>query len=252
MSIMPTRLHPAQRRRSQSARSKRIWHQARQRGWSGVVTFDPSFHVDQMAPSTTVSSHQGCAQKGVLSVLAIEIRCAISTLALLARGKLAQPNDLVGSNIEFADGSVSRIYRETCMLGLETAPHVMLAVRFRLRFIGSSRLGHALFRFESLFNTLLFGAHRGFYSKLWITDRTTDYYRGIYEWEDEKSAIEYAETLRIVLAPWVQRGSFAYRIMNGVSRPDFLEGRLPFPLHEDDRWCSPVRARVDTHPLDGV
>jgi hypothetical protein len=216
------------------------------------VTFDPCFHVDQTAPSTIMSSYQGRTQKRVLSVLTIEIRCAISTLALIARGKLAQPNDLVDSNIEFADGSVSTIYRETCMRGLETAPHVMLAVRFRLRFIGSSRLGHALFRFESIFNTLLFAAHRGFHSKLWITDRKTDYYRGIYEWEDEKSAIEYAETLRIVLAPWVQRGSFAYRIMNGVSRPDFLEGRLPFPVHEDDRWCSPVRASVDTHPLNGM
>jgi hypothetical protein len=216
------------------------------------MTFDPCFHVDQTAPSTIMSSYQGRTQRSVLSVLAIEIRCAISTLALIARHKLGQPNDLVDSHIEFADGSVSRIYRETRMRGLETAPHVMLAVRFRLRFIGSSRLGHALFRFESLFNTLLFAAHHGFHSKLWITDRKTDYYRGIYEWEDEKSAIEYAETLRIVLAPWVQRGSLAYRIMSGVSRPDFLEGRLPFPVHEDDRWCSPVRASVDTRPLNGM
>ena len=199
-----------------------------------------------------MSSPQRHARKSVLSVLAIETRCAVSTLGLIARHKLGQPTDLVDSHIEFADESVSRIYRETTMRGLETAPHVMLAVRFRLRFIGSSRLGHALFRFESLFNTLLFAAHLGFHSKLWITDPKTDYYRGIYEWEDEKSAIEYAETLRIVLAPWVQRESFAYRIMNGVSRSDFLEGRLPFPVHEDDRWCSPVRASVDTHPLDGM
>jgi len=134
----------------------------------------------------------------------------------------------------------------------ETTPQVMLAVRFRLRFIGSSRLGHALFRFESLFNTLLFAAHRGFHSKLWLTDLATDYYRGIYEWENEKSAIEYAETLRIVLAPWAQTGSFAYQIMSGVSRPDFLEGRLPYPVHEDDRWCSPVRASVTALRLDGV
>lgn len=199
-----------------------------------------------------MSSYQGRTQKRVLSVLAIEIRCAISTLALIARGKLAQPNDLVDSNIEFTDGSVSRIYRETSMRDLETTPQVMLAVRFRLRFIGSSRLGHALFRFESLFNTLLFAAHRGFHSKLWLTDPTTDHYRGIYEWEDKESAIEYAETLRIVLAPWVATGSLAYRIMSGVSRPDFLEGRFPYPVDEDDRWCSPVRASIDSHQLDGV
>ena len=199
-----------------------------------------------------MSSRQTPTRKSALSVLAIETRCAISTLGLLARGKLAQPNDLVDSHVEFADGSVSRIYRETSMRDPESPPQVMLAVRFRLRLIGSSRLGHALFRFESLFNTLLFAAHRGFHSKLWLTDPRTDYYRGIYEWADEESAIEYAETLRIVLAPWVKRGSVAYRIMRGVGRPDFLEGRLPFPVEQDDRWCSPVRASVDAHRRDDV
>jgi len=199
-----------------------------------------------------MSRHQGRTRKSVLSVLAIEIRCAISTLGLIARGKLAQPKDLVDSHIEFADGSISRIYRETTMRDLETTPQVILGVRLRLRFIGSSRLGHALFRFESLFNTLLFAAHRGFHSKLWLTDPATDYYRGIYEWEDEESAIEYAETLRIVLAPWVETGSFAYRIMSGLSRPDFLEGRAPYPVDEVDRWCSPVRTSVTAHRLNGV
>jgi hypothetical protein len=201
-----------------------------------------------------MSSQQRQARKSVLSVLAIEIWCAMSTLGLLARRKLGQPTDLVDSHIEFADGSVSRIYRETTMRDLETTPQVMLAVRFRLRFIGSSRLGHALFRFESLFNTLLFAAHRGFHSKLWLTDRATDYYRGIYEWEDHRSAIEYAETLRIVLAPWAQTGSFAYRIMNGVSRSEFLEGRLPIadPGHKDDGWWLPARAGTVATRLDGV
>jgi hypothetical protein len=199
-----------------------------------------------------MGSSQNHVRKSVLSVLAIETRCAISTLGLVIRRRLGQPNDLVDSHIGFADGSVSRIYRETSMRGISTTPHVMLAVRFRLRCIGSSRLGHALFRFESLFNTLLFAAHLGFHSKLWLTDRTTGYYRGIYEWEDSESALDYAETLRIVLAPWVQRGSFAYRIMIGVSRPDFLEGRFPYPVQEDDRWCSPEPASVTAHRLDRV
>jgi hypothetical protein len=201
-----------------------------------------------------MSSSQRHARKSVLSVLAIETRCALSTLGLMIRRRLAQPNDLVDSKIEFADGSVSRIYRETTLRGLETTPQVMLAVRFRLRFIGSSRLGHALFRFESLFNTLLFAAHRGFHSKLWLTDRATTYYRGIYEWEDSESALEYAETLRIVLAPWVQAGSFAYRIVKGVGRLDFLEGQLAVehPVHEDDGWWLPRRAGATATRHHGV
>lgn len=198
---------------------------------------------------TIMTSQQG--RKSVLSVLATEMKCAVSTLGLIARRKLRQPNDLVDSHVEFADGSVSRIYRETSMRDRETTPQVMLAVRFRLRLIGSSRLGHALFRFESLFNTLLFAAHRGFHSKLWLTDPATDFYRGIYEWEDNGSAIEYAETLRIVLAPWVQKGSFAYRLISGVRRTRFLEGRLPvaYAEHEDDRWWLPARESVIANRL---
>ncbi len=194
-----------------------------------------------------MTSQQGHTRKSVLTVLAIEMRCAVSTLGLIAGRKLRQPNDLVNSHIEFADGSVSRIYRETSMRHVETTPQVMLAVRFRLRFIGSSRLGHALFRFESLFNTLLFAAHRGFHNKLWLTDRATDFYRGIYEWEDDESATEYAETLRVVLAPWVRTGSFAYRVISGVRRTQFLEGRLPvtYSWHENDRWWLPARATVN-------
>ncbi|HSO49219.1 MAG TPA: hypothetical protein VLS86_01615, partial [Acidimicrobiia bacterium] len=64
------------------------------------------------------------ARKRVLSVLAIEIRCAISTLGLIARRKLAQPKDLVQSQLEFADGSISRVYRETTKRDLETTPQV--------------------------------------------------------------------------------------------------------------------------------
>ena len=122
----------------------------------------------------------------------------------------------------------------------------MLAVRFRLRFIGSSRVGHALFRFESLFNTLLFAAHRGFHTKLWLTDRDTGFYRGIYEWEDEDSAIKYAETLRVVLAPWAQEGTFAYRVIQGARRPDYLKGRIPasVDISREDEWWMPVATGV--------
>ena len=118
------------------------------------------------------------AQKSVLTVLAIEIRCAISTLGLITRRKLVQATDLVNSHIEFTDGSVSRIYRETTMRDLETTPQVMLGVRFQssAHWIEPSRPCPLPIRVP--FNTLLFAAHRGFHSKLWLTDPTTDYYEG--------------------------------------------------------------------------
>ncbi len=175
------------------------------------------------------------APKGRLAVLFAEIRCVLGTLGLLGRGALAQPRENVGRVVEFADGTQSRIYRETVMRGRADDGLVLLAVRFRLRLIGSSRLGHWLFRRESVLNTVLFAAHDGFQTKLWLTDSSTMYYRGIYEWQGRVSAEEYAETLRVVLQPWVERGSFAYRVIENHSRQDYLGG-----LVADGEGSSPV------------
>ena len=179
-----------------------------------------------------------------LTVIWAELKCFLSTLSLLVRGQIRMPRDMVGRKMVFADGTQSEIYRETAMRHLGIAPRVILAVRFRLRLIGSSRVGHALFRFESLFNTVLFAAHRGFHTKLWLTDRSTNYYRGIYEWRDGESAATYAEVLRVVLAPWVQPGSFAYRVIDGIRRPEFLEGQIVRDSSEppEDLWWLPTRS----------
>jgi hypothetical protein len=164
------------------------------------------------------------------------------------------PREMVGREIVFADGTRSAIYRETAMRDVGTSPQVMLTVRFRLRLIGSSTVGHALFRFESLFNTLLFAAHLGFHTKLWLTDRATDYYRGIYEWQDPESAEAYAEILRVVLSPWVEIGSFAYRIIEGTPRPEFLSGQvLPDSSYvPEDLWWLPQRSLRPTERSDGT
>jgi hypothetical protein len=189
-----------------------------------------------------------------MTVVGAEFRCALSTLFLLVRGQIRMPRQMVSREILFADGTRSAIYRETAIRDVGTSPQVMLTVRFRLRLIGSSTVGHALFRFESLFNTLLFAAHRGFHTKLWLTDRATDYYRGIYEWQDAESAAAYAEILRVVLFPWVQTGSFAYRVTDGMQRPEFLEGQFvpDSSLIPEDLWWLPERSVRSTEQSDGT
>jgi hypothetical protein len=190
--------------------------------------------IDNGAPS-------GRREKSGLSVLIAEGRCVVGTLVLLARNEIALPVDNVGREVGFADGSRSEVYRETAMRKRQYPGLVLLVVRFRLRFIGTSRLAHWLFRLESLLNTLLFAAHRGFQTKLWLTDRKTWFYRGIYEWEGEEAAVEYAETLRVVLRPWVQRGSFAYRIIRDLSRVEYLDGaEMEKPPGRDAAWAAAV------------
>ena len=167
-------------------------------------------------------AHLTPVAKGAFSVLLIETSCVLRTLWLLIRNRIAQPRANVRRPIVFADGTRSVVYRETAMRARHLDNLVLIVVRFRLRIIGSSRVAHWLFRVESLLNTLLFAAHPGFETKLWLTDRQTGYYRGIYEWRGHREADEYAETLRVVLRPWVERGSFAYQVIEGVSRADYL------------------------------
>lgn len=189
-----------------------------------------------------------------VTVARTEIRCVLSTLLLLARRQIRMPREMVGREIMFANGTRSTVYRETVMRDVATSPRAMLSVRFRLRLIGSSTRGHALFRIESLFNTLLFAAHRGFHSKLWLTDRVTDYYRGIYEWQDAESAAAYAEVLRVVLSPWVQAGSFAYRVIDGIRRPELLEGEVAPDSSDapEDLWWLPERLVASIESTDGT
>ena len=180
-----------------------------------------------------------------LRVAVAELRCAVSTIGLLARHRLVLASSSVGMTVTFGDGSVSRVYRETVLRGRADDPGVVIAVKFRLRWIGTNRIWHALFRIESMFNTLLFAAHEGFHTKLWLTDLDTGYYRGIYEWRDPRSAVDYLETLRVVLRPWVEKESFACQVLE-TSRDDYLSG-LSRTTHDDSSsalWWLPVVERA--------
>ena len=178
----------------------------------------------------------------LLNVMLIELRCMLRTLVMLAAGKIEMPGRERGRTITFSDGSSSRIYRETTLIAGRSVDPVLLVVRFRLRLIGTNRLAHALFRFESLFNTVLFAAHRGFRTKLWLTDLTTGFYRGVYEWDGLDSATEYAEVLRVVLRPWVEKDSFAYRFLERFDRDSYLDGQVDGVAENESAmlWWLPV------------
>ena len=216
------------------------------------MTFDSGFRRDPATPSPIMSRQQRRTPKSALSVLAIEMRCAISTLGLITRCKLRQPNDL--------GGFTNRVRRRVGLEDLSGNLHARLGDASS----GDARraVSSAAYRVESSWACPLpirvSFQHLAVRSASRLSQQAMAHgwcdgpLPRIYEWEDEESATEYAETLRIVLAPWVQTGSLAYQIMSGVSRPDYLEGRLPYPVHEEDRWCSPARACVATHRLEGV
>ena len=148
--------------------------------------------------------------------------CALNSVMLLARRRLRLPKRNVGHELAFADGTTSRIYRETVLTGASTPSPVLLVVQFRLRLIGHSWLLHALFRAESLLNTPLFAGFPGFRSKLWITDERTGVYRGVYEWDGAKRAVGYATAITALLRLLSVSGSVDAHLTPGVRRDEFL------------------------------
>lgn len=97
----------------------------------------------------------------------------------------------------------------------------VLIVGFRLRGV-RSRCAHAVFRFESLFDTPLFVGFPGLASKLWMAHDTQGLYRGVYEWDGAHRAEDYARALWWVLALVSAPESIRYHVVSGLRRDELL------------------------------
>ncbi len=118
---------------------------------------------------------------------------------MVARRRLHQPSGQVGRRFRFADGTASVVYRETAIDRPPTAAPAVLVVTFQLRYVRNDP-GHALFRYESELNTILFAGFPGFVSKLWFRHDERGRYRGLYEWDDPALAVAYMRALWWALA----------------------------------------------------
>lgn len=159
-------------------------------------------------------------------------RCALRTGDLVLHRRLHQPSRNVGRQVRWADGTTSTVYRET------TADHVAtdqctLVVRFRLRGVRSP-LWHALFRFESELNTVLFAGFPGFVSKLWFTADERGVYRGVYDWDGVERAHAYVRALWWALMVVSVRSSIEHVVVPGVGRDELL--RDAAATEDDAAW----------------
>src|SRR5207247_2506933 len=117
-------------------------------------------------------------------------------------------------------GTSGRVYRETVIDRDATQDPRVLVVEFRLRAIRGR--GHALFRWESLFNTPLFAGFPGLVSKLWLAADERGRYRGLYEWDGPRRAEAYVRALWRLLALVSVPGSVHCIVLPGLSRDELL------------------------------
>lgn len=181
------------------------------------------------------------------------MRCAGRVAVRLARRQLPLPREHLGRRLDFADGTWSRVYRETERRGVATVDPALLVVQFRLRLVGRSRLLHALFRIESLANTVLFAGFPGFRSKLWLTDERTWLYRGVYQWDGAELAADYAATLSALLRPICLPGSVRFHVEPGVERDAYLDDPAIMSdrsLDRSETWWQLDHGWSAPHPAD--
>jgi hypothetical protein len=136
--------------------------------------------------------------------------------------RVTRPGDHVGARLSFRDGTTSRVFRETVVVGATMADPVLLVIGFRLAPLGDLGPLHAGFRRECLIHTPLFAGFRGFRSKLWLSDDDTRIYRGVYQWEGAKDAATYAARMVGLLAPFSNRGTARSHLVPGLTRADYL------------------------------
>jgi hypothetical protein len=155
-------------------------------------------------------------------------RCFIATARLVGQRRMHLPSQRVGMRLRFTDGTSAWVFRETVVDRDPTVDPCVLVVEFRLRVVRGR--GHALFRRESLLNTLLFAGFPGLVSKLWLADDEHGRYRGLYEWDGPRLAESYARALWRVLALVSVPGSIHYVVLPGLrrdvllARPEVLDG----------------------------
>src|SRR5688572_3571355 len=147
---------------------------------------------------TTVSPGTTTGRRQVVRAI---VDSARTTAKLVLVGRLIQPRGMVGRRLRFQDGSEFVVFRETAVVAPSNREPATLVVEFKLRLIGRNRLAHAIFRRECLLHTPLFAGFDGFRTKLWVADRTTGAYRGVYEWDGAERADRYAISLSRLLSP---------------------------------------------------
>ena len=160
------------------------------------------------------------------------VRCVLTSMGMLARREVRLLHGNLSRELHFADGSSTRVYRETVVPGRTPKEPCFLAVSFRLRHVRG--VGHRLFRWESILNTPLFVGFPGFVSKLWLANDGSGLYRGLYEWDGADAADNYARSLWRILELVSQPGSIDYLVLPGLRRDAAIDH--PDSLGEPAWW----------------
>ena len=144
---------------------------------------------------------------------------------LVRAGAISRPRIRLGKRYRTDRGGVYAVFRETIGDDGAAGSPAVLVVGFRLKMIGSIPLAHWLFQRVCLLTTPFWSGFRGFRVKLWMVDRESKNYLGIYQWAGEVNARTYAEALCRVLRALSTRDSVWYDLEPEQALDPYLAAR---------------------------
>ncbi len=126
------------------------------------------------------------------------------------------------------DGRTYVVFRESARDAPTPRYPITLAVWFHLRAIPpGARLRRWLFERLCVVNTILFAGFDGFLVKLWMVNRDTSDYAGLYVWESADKADRYGRYITAILRPLSQPATVGYEILPQGALNDSLERSSP-------------------------
>lgn len=143
---------------------------------------------------------------------------------MVLRGVLRMPENRQGLPVPVEGRGTYKVFRETLYVNGNPETPVVLVVGFRLRAVGSNPVLHYLFQRICIITTPFWCGLPGFYIKLWLVAPATSSYAGIYEWNGEKKARQYLDTLIPVLKTVSRKGSVWYTLHTSQKLEVYLNG----------------------------
>lgn len=143
---------------------------------------------------------------------------------LVGRNRLHLRGGRLGMVYPAEDGGRYTVFRES-RADVEITEPTVLVVGFRLKLLRTSPLLHWAFQRVCLLTTPFWSGFDGFGTKLWLVDRASKNYLGIYEWSGPDRAKNYFEALNRVLTPLSVGGSVWGWVYRHTSLDDYLAAR---------------------------
>lgn len=146
-------------------------------------------------------------------------------LALIFHWQLGLGRQWLGKTYTIDWGGRYRVFRESVSTKPAKGEVVILVVVFRLKLIGSNPIAHWLFQRLCILTTPFWSGCDGFHIKLWMVDRATKNYAGIYSWHGREQALKYVTALERVLRAVSTPDSVKWQIIADHQFGDYLQSR---------------------------